>query len=76
MSSGVAFPVKSFDFAPAAVLRRSTEDREPALRHPLAVEPDQLEGLRVRDLNGDGVADVIAIGRVEDDWVVQFLVRR
>ena len=68
--------VKSFDFAPAAVLRRSTEDREPALRHPLAVEPDQLEGLRVRDLNGDGVADVIAIGRVEDDWVVQFLVRR
>ena len=67
--------VKSLDFAPSALLRRSAAEHEPASRFPLAFEADDDDGILVRDLDGDGQADVIVVGKVDETWVVQFLVR-
>jgi hypothetical protein len=68
--------VKSLDFGPASILRRSTQGRTPALRFPLAFSADDVDDVLVRDLNADGRGDVIVVGRVGEDWQVQFLVRR
>ncbi len=66
--------LETFDFAPSAVLRQSTQGQEPARRHPLAVEPDDVHDLLVRDLDGDGTSDAIVVGETDDTWVLQFLV--
>lgn len=67
--------VKSLDFGPASILRRSTAGREPALRTPLALPADDVDDVLVRDLNGDGRGDLIVFGRSGGDWTVQFLIR-
>lgn len=67
--------VESFDFAPAAVLRRSAAGAAPQLRYPLAFDTEELEELFTRDLDGDGRSDVIVVGEVSGKWVVQLLVR-
>lgn len=68
--------VESLDFAPAAVLRRATQGKQPTQRHDLAVELSDVQDVLVRDLDGDGTSDVIVVGEVEGGgWVVQFLVR-
>lgn len=65
----------TYDFAPGDVLRRSCKGREPALRHALALEPKDVTRLIARDIDGDGRTDVIVVGKKDDEWVVQFLVR-
>lgn len=68
--------VRTYDFAPGAILRRACAGATAAARHPLAVEAGKVSELLTPDLDGDGRSDVIVVGEDEDEWVVQFLVRR
>ena len=64
------------DLATGAILRRACAGAEPALRHRLASEAGLVSQLVPRDLDGDGISDVIVVGERGTEWVLQFLVRR
>ena len=56
--------------------RRACAGRDAALIHPLRFEQDALNEARTRDLDGDGVSGVILVGKTDEGWSLQFLVRR
>lgn len=68
--------IDSLDLSPGAILRRARAGREAEISHPLAFGLDALNEARTRDLDGDGVSDVILVGRTDEGWSLQFLVRR
>ncbi len=63
-------------YLPSTALQLACAGAEPDLRHPLAVQSSLVKRIAARDLDGDGRQDVIVIAEIEDEWVVQFLVRR
>lgn len=70
--------LESFDFSPGALLRSACGDREPVARHALAFPAKVVSDLFATDLDGDGAADVLVVGRDKEtkEWVIQALVRR
>lgn len=64
------------DLALGAILRRAHAEREPTLRHPLVADLEQVTELLVHDLDGDGTSDVVVVALHEEQWTLQFLVRR
>lgn len=66
--------LSTYDFAPGAKLRAATRGK--ARAHHVDLPEAQEHRLGVRDLNGDGLSDLVVIGKGEKEYTVQLLVRR
>ncbi|MFT5050020.1 MAG: hypothetical protein ACI8QZ_001413 [Chlamydiales bacterium] len=64
------------DLALGAILRSARGDAQPSARHALIADPENVTRLLVRDLDGDGLSDVVVVSLLEGQWTLQFLVRR